>query len=102
MTLSGTGLVSGENRIRIVGDLAQFSTATWPGTASALTAVEDWGGVQWTSMETMFARANNLRYIPSDMPDVSRVMNMNQMFLGATIFNQPLNHWNVSKVTDMG
>jgi surface protein len=26
---------------------------------------------------------------------------MNDMFLGATSFNQPLNNWNVSNVTDM-
>ena len=32
---------------------------------------------------------------------VSNVENMGEMFAGATSFNQPLNDWNVSKVTDM-
>ena len=33
--------------------------------------------------------------------DVSNVTDMNDMFLGETSFNQPLNKWNVSNVTDM-
>ena len=33
--------------------------------------------------------------------DVSKVTNMNDMFSGATSFNEPLNNWNVSNVTDM-
>ena len=33
--------------------------------------------------------------------NVSKVTNMEAMFWGATSFNQPLNNWNVSKVTYM-
>ena len=33
--------------------------------------------------------------------DMSNVTDMNDMFLGATSFNQPLNNWNVSNVTNM-
>ena len=33
--------------------------------------------------------------------DVSRVTNMGGMFQGAKSFNQPLNKWNVSKVTNV-
>ena len=33
--------------------------------------------------------------------DVSNVTNMKDMFEEANSFNQPLNNWNVSKVTDM-
>ena len=32
---------------------------------------------------------------------MSNVKNMNGMFSGATIFNQPLNDWTVSNVTSM-
>ena len=32
---------------------------------------------------------------------MSKVKDMEDMFLDATSFNQPLNDWNVSNVTDM-
>ncbi|MBR2149102.1 MAG: BspA family leucine-rich repeat surface protein [Campylobacter sp.] len=38
---------------------------------------------------------------PLDNWDVSNVTNMNNMFSGATSFNQPLNDWDVSNVTNM-
>ena len=39
---------------------------------------------------------------PLNRWNVSNVTNMNAMFLWATSFNQPLNRWNVSKVMKMG
>ena len=38
---------------------------------------------------------------PVDRWDVSQVTHMSQMFHGAITFNQPLGQWNVSRVTDM-
>ena len=38
---------------------------------------------------------------PLDGWDVSKVTNMGAMFYQASSFNQPLNVWDVSKVTDM-
>ena len=38
---------------------------------------------------------------PLDNWNVSNVTNMREMFLHATSFNQPLNNWDVSNVTDM-
>jgi len=34
--------------------------------------------------------------------NVSKVTNMSEMFYGASSFNQPLNNWNVSNVKEMG
>jgi surface protein len=42
-----------------------------------------------------------LRGIPIGDWDVSRVTNMNRLFLGFENFNEPLNNWNVSNVTNM-
>ena len=39
---------------------------------------------------------------PLNKWNVSNVTNMRWVFSDATSFNQPLNNWNVSKVTDMG
>ena len=48
----------------------------------------------------MFAGANSFNQ-PLNNWNVSNVTNMNYMFENATSFNQPLNKWNVSNVTDM-
>ena len=39
---------------------------------------------------------------PLDKWDVSKVTGMNEMFRDCTSFNQPLDKWDVSKVTSMG
>ena len=38
---------------------------------------------------------------PLNTWDTSKVTDMSHMFDGATVFNQPLNTWDVSNVTDM-
>ena len=47
----------------------------------------------------MFDEATNFNQ-PLDKWDVSKVTNMSVMFYGATSFNQPLDNWDVSKVTN--
>ena len=51
-------------------------------------------------MKFMFWGAESFNQ-PLDKWDVSRVTSMWHMFERAGSFNQPLNNWNVSKVTDM-
>ena len=51
-------------------------------------------------MGGMFSRATNFNQPLNDW-NVSSVTDMNDMFAGATSFNQPLNSWNVSKVSRM-
>jgi surface protein len=48
----------------------------------------------------MFEGASSFNQ-PLDNWDVSKVTNMNYMFYGATSFNQPLDNWDVSNVADM-
>ena len=47
-------------------------------------------------MGGMFRHATSFNQPLNDW-DVSNVTDMEQMFLDATSFNQPLNNWNVSK-----
>jgi len=51
-------------------------------------------------MGSMFEGASSFNQ-PLDNWDVSKVTNMNYMFYGATSFNQPLDNWDVSNVADM-
>ena len=48
----------------------------------------------------MFKNATSFNQ-PLNNWDVSNVTDMRRMFNGARSFNQPLNNWNVSNVTDM-
>jgi|GEM_PF-2731043 len=97
-------------------------------TAGHIKTIEQWGDIQWTSMENafhgcgwlvinatdapdlsqvenmsgMFATCNNLyQSQPIENWDVSNVTNMSGMFIYTHLFNLPLNGWNVSNVTDM-
>ena len=92
----------------------------------SLFSVEQWGGQIWKSMESAFKECNQMEVNATDVPvlskveslkemfygvktvvgdlgdwDVSNVTDMSYMFDGATEFNQDLGDWDVSNVTDM-
>jgi uncharacterized repeat protein (TIGR01451 family) len=64
-------------------------------------SIDQWGDIQWQSMESAFKGPNNLIVIASDAPDLSQVTDLSSMFAMCLNFNQPINHWDVSNVTDM-
>ena len=71
------------------------------GSADKIYNVKQWGAIQWSSMERAFAGCSNLDVTADDAPDLSRVTNMNGMFLGASDFNEDISDWNVSNVRNM-
>ncbi len=72
------------------------------GSCEALLRVEQFGTVQWQTMECAFRGCKNMQFAEGiDTPDLSHVTDMSGMFLDCTSFNQPLNSWDVSKVTGM-
>jgi surface protein len=71
------------------------------GDRQKILTVEQWGNIAWTSMESAFYGANNLRVPATDAPDLSGVTSMRSMFRNAAAFNDPVNHWDVSNVQDM-
>ena len=72
------------------------------GSAEALLRVEQFGTVQWETMQDAFRGCKNMQFAEGiDTPDLSQVTDMSGMFYGCTAFNQPLNNWDVSQVTNM-
>ena len=70
--------------------------------AEALLRVEQFGTVEWQTMQNAFRGCTNMQFAEGiASPDLSQVTDMRYMFSGCASFNQPLNNWDVSKVTDM-
>ncbi len=99
------------------------------GDSEKIIAVNQWGDNLWKSMAFSFYGCSNMDILANDVPnltnttslssmfagnvslvynssinnwDTSSIINMEQMFSGATNFNQPVGNWDVSNVTNMG
>ncbi|MER3375332.1 MAG: BspA family leucine-rich repeat surface protein [Allomuricauda sp.] len=96
--------------------------------AGSLVSIDQWGDLDWKSMERTFSNCENLDILATDIPDLSnvesmakmfqnckslignntigswdtsQVNDMSNMFKGASVFNQNIADWNVSKVASM-
>lgn len=85
----------GVYQIQISGDFPKISFYS-----HNLLSVEQWGDIQWTSMNNAFSNCTNVKIKAIDAPDLSQVSDMRAMFSN-THFNQSINHWDVSNVTNM-
>ncbi len=63
--------------------------------------IGQWGDIQWSSMESAFMGASNLKSDATDAPDLSNVSNCYAMFHSATAFDGDLSGWDVSNITNM-
>jgi len=86
--------------VNIYGALSQYgSSALSTSNGSPLvTGVTSWGTLGLTSLEYAFYYAHNLTVVPSSIP--TTVTNLGYMFAGST-FNQNINSWDTSRVTNM-
>ncbi|MDD7884808.1 BspA family leucine-rich repeat surface protein [Flavivirga sp. 57AJ16] len=66
-----------------------------------LLTIDQWGTQQWQSMNRAFFGCENMTYNATDIPDLSQVEDMSEMFRGAHLFNGNIDSWNVSNVTNM-
>ncbi|WP_127845427.1 BspA family leucine-rich repeat surface protein [Psychroflexus aestuariivivens] len=68
----------------------------------SLSEVNQWGAVQWETMEDAFIDAN-LDVNATDLPDLSNCTSLKNMFLNNFNFNSAfnINFWDISNVTDL-
>ena len=92
---------AGTYTIRISGDFTRILLAGNSANAAKLQSIEQWGAIQWESMNRAFKGATNMVYNAIDAPDLSGMTSMHRAFVGASSFDGDLSGWDVSTVTDM-
>ncbi len=117
----------GTYTIKITGNFPGLVFDT-NGDAPKLVSIDQWGDLDWESMEGAFSGCINMDVLATDVPDLSNVesmagmfkdcsslegnntistwdtgtvTNMSSMFNGAKKFNQDISNWGVSNVLDM-
>ncbi|WP_461533045.1 BspA family leucine-rich repeat surface protein [Sinomicrobium sp.] len=85
-----------EYTITISGD---FPALYQPG--PKLKTIEQWGNLEWKSMEGAFSATVDLLIKDTRAPNLSHVTNMIRMFANSEGFQGDLGNWDVSKVTTM-
>ena len=93
--------MTGTYEVSIYGNFERIRLNNQQPNADRLISIEQWGTTRWYSMANAFAGASNMVYNASDVPDLSQVTNMRQMFASASSFNGEISAWNVSQVTNM-
>ena len=88
-------------RISISGGLQQLNFSYLRSDNAKLLTIEQWGNIAWTTMQGAFVDCKNLTYNATDIPDLSRVKSMSQMFYGCSVFNGDISNWDVSQVINM-
>lgn len=91
---------AGTYTIRITGDFPRIVFDNG-GDRLKILSVDQWGSVQWSSMEGAFHGAENLTVTEADAPNLVNATNMDRVFKGATSINSNLNSWDTSTITSM-
>ena len=69
--------------------------------STKILTIEQWGDIQWSSMEGAFMGCSNLTGNFLDIPNLSNVTSTVEMFHGCENFNSDINNWDVSTVNTM-
>ena len=101
-TPSHTYTDPGEYRVSMTGGLSMINLGDLSSMEAAkLVSIDQWGDIEWSTMEDAFRGATNMEYRATDAPDLSGVTSIRYMFFQAGNFDGDLSGWDVSTVEDM-
>uniref|UniRef100_UPI0010A681C5 BspA family leucine-rich repeat surface protein n=1 Tax=Flagellimonas onchidii TaxID=2562684 RepID=UPI0010A681C5 len=95
---------SGVHTVAIYGDFPAIKmTGVNVELRAKLKSIEQWGAIQWQSMNSAFRLCTSMVYnvTGANKPNMSLVTNMSRMFQDCTLFDGNLNDWNTANVIDM-
>ncbi len=88
--------------VRIIGELPRITfSSSGVLNRARIRSIEQWGDIQWRSMELSYVFCENLVVNATDSPNLDAVVNMNGMFLGSPLINADFGNWDVSSVANM-
>jgi hypothetical protein len=105
-----TGTIIGlpaDARIRLTIQPESFKRIFGSGTAFTIVEISQWGNVEWISMENAFDNSNSfftngIQLVTAiDIPNLTNVTSMKDMFKNCTNFNPAISSYNTSNVADM-
>ncbi len=99
--VSHTYANAGTYTVIITGDFPRIYLAARADIPQRLMTVEQWGTGKWSSFNKAFQEAHNMQITATDVPDLSLVVDMSEMFSGAWSLNYDFVGWDVSEVKDM-
>ena len=91
---------AGTYTVKIRGDFPRIYS-DYQADRLKILSVEQWGNIEWQSMEEAFTGCKNFKINATDAPDLSHVTNMNNMLINTAINMEDLSSWDVSHVTTM-
>ncbi|MEQ9300311.1 MAG: BspA family leucine-rich repeat surface protein [Cyclobacteriaceae bacterium] len=87
--------------VSILGDFPRIYFLTRGTDPEKLLSIEEWGNIQWQSMEGAFYNCSNLVVNATDSPDLSNVTSTASMFRGASSLTGDFSNWDVSGISQM-
>ncbi|UII79249.1 BspA family leucine-rich repeat surface protein [Flagellimonas sp. CMM7] len=92
---------AGTYTVAIVGDFPQIEMFLAPNHQVKLSSIDQWGSIRWRDLNYALAGCPNMIYNATDVPDLSMVTDLSNMFRGDTSFNGDIANWDVSNITNM-
>jgi surface protein len=97
---------AGTYRVEISGQFPRIhffppAPGVVPPRNSQIRTVEQWGDIEWVSMERAFQSTQNLTVTATDAPNLTGVTSLRGMFARTDSFNGAIGHWNTDNITTM-